>query len=210
MTHAPALVCSTIEAIAADDLAVHRIFDAVATVRQRVWRLGAPPAGWQNVTVPVYVDIDATLVTAHSEKDRAAGTYKGGFGSRQSWRSWIAATAAANRWGCCCARATPPRAPSPTTPTSSNKPCSGCPPSPTANPSWRGDSAMATCGFVSYARAADVAVSLSLGDHPRIQAAIHDLHRGADAWTPAVRPDGQARDGAHAAELADVPRTRCR
>lgn len=29
---------------------------------------------------PVDVDIDATLVTAHSEKDRAAGTYKGGFG----------------------------------------------------------------------------------------------------------------------------------
>ncbi|HSJ59716.1 MAG TPA: hypothetical protein VK895_00680 [Jiangellaceae bacterium] len=53
-------------------------------------------------------------------------------------------------------------------------------------------------------------MSLSLGDHPRLQAAIHDLHRGADAWTPAVRPDGQARDGAHAAELADVPRTRRR
>jgi hypothetical protein len=71
----------------------------------------------------------------------------------------------------------------------------------------RGDSAMATQGFVSYARAAGVAVSVSLplGDHPQVQAAIHDLHRDADAWTPAVRQTGQVRDGAHVAELADVP-----
>ncbi len=42
--------------------------------RQRAWALGARPAG------PLVIDIDATLITAHSDKDGAAGTYKGGFG----------------------------------------------------------------------------------------------------------------------------------
>jgi hypothetical protein len=39
-----------------------------------------PPADWDDPSVPAYVDIDATLVTAHSDKDGAASTYKGGFG----------------------------------------------------------------------------------------------------------------------------------
>jgi hypothetical protein len=26
------------------------------------------------------IDVDATLITAHSEKERAAGNYKGGYG----------------------------------------------------------------------------------------------------------------------------------
>ncbi len=49
-----------------------RMARAVATAR--AFALGAGPAGL------LVIDIDATLVTAHSEKDRAAGTYKGGFG----------------------------------------------------------------------------------------------------------------------------------
>lgn len=48
----------------ADDLAVHRIFDAVAATRARVWRMGGAPEGWDDPSVPAYVDIDATLVTA--------------------------------------------------------------------------------------------------------------------------------------------------
>ena len=91
----------TLEAIAGDDLAVHRIFDAVATVRRRVWQLGAEPAGWDDPTTPVYVDIDATLVTAHSRRRTARrAPTRADSGSRRSWRSPIAATAAANRWGC--------------------------------------------------------------------------------------------------------------
>lgn len=48
--------------------------DARATARARAFALGAKPAG------PLVIDIDATLVTAHSEKDGTGGTYKGGFG----------------------------------------------------------------------------------------------------------------------------------
>ena len=71
----------------------------------------------------------------------------------------------------------------------------------------RGDSAMATKGFVAYARAAGAKVSLSLpiGNHPKVQAAVRALHADPAAWTPAVRQDGSVRDGADVAELADVP-----
>jgi hypothetical protein len=48
----------------------------------RVARAQARARVWEQVGMPgrVILDIDATLVTAHSEKEGAAGTYKGGFG----------------------------------------------------------------------------------------------------------------------------------
>lgn len=50
--------------------------------RARVWALAgthAPDAG-VSVTDPLIIDVDATLVTAHSEKEEAAPTFKKGFG----------------------------------------------------------------------------------------------------------------------------------
>lgn len=41
--------------------------------RERAWCLGARPD-------ELVIDIDATLVSAHSDKEHAAGNYKGGFG----------------------------------------------------------------------------------------------------------------------------------
>lgn len=46
---------------------------ARAASRAHVWRLAGAPRR-------VILDIDATLVTSHSDKERAAGTYKGGYG----------------------------------------------------------------------------------------------------------------------------------
>ena len=61
-----------------DDIAEVGLLDAVraarAAARARVFTLGARPAG------PLVIDIDATLITAHSDKDGTGGTYKGGFG----------------------------------------------------------------------------------------------------------------------------------
>jgi len=61
-----------------DDIAEVGLLDAIraarATARERAFELGARPAG------PLIIDIDATLITAHSEKDGTGGTYKGGFG----------------------------------------------------------------------------------------------------------------------------------
>jgi DDE family transposase len=62
-----------IERIAADPGALERIRAARAEARARAWRRGARPR-------LVEIDLDATLLTAQSDKDGAAGTFKGGFG----------------------------------------------------------------------------------------------------------------------------------
>jgi hypothetical protein len=74
-------VCSTptawrvlAEELAADPHGIAGLWSALARVRERAWALGAAPAG------PVLLDLDATLVEAHSDKQGAAPTYKQGFG----------------------------------------------------------------------------------------------------------------------------------
>jgi len=61
-----------------DGIVEHGLLDGLraarARARERAWTLGARPDG------PLLIDIDATLITAHSDKAGAAGTYKGGFG----------------------------------------------------------------------------------------------------------------------------------
>src|SRR4051794_15849037 len=52
---------------------LERVRAARAQARARAWAAGAAPA-------EVILDFDATAVTAHSEKELAAGHYKGGFG----------------------------------------------------------------------------------------------------------------------------------
>jgi Transposase DDE domain group 1 len=56
---------------AVDERLLDRIRTARATARSRVWDAGARP---QTITL----NIDATLLTAHSDKERAAGNYKHG------------------------------------------------------------------------------------------------------------------------------------
>ncbi len=58
---------------AVDDAALSRIAKARSAARRRAWAAGMDPRFY-------VVDIDGTLVTAHSEKEEAAPTYKGGFG----------------------------------------------------------------------------------------------------------------------------------
>ncbi len=47
--------------------------DAHARAREHVWKLTGPPT-------EVTIDLDATLLTSHSDKEGAAGNYKGGYG----------------------------------------------------------------------------------------------------------------------------------
>ena len=61
----------TLEAI--DDAALERIHAARAAARRAAWEAGADPGHY-------VIDIDATLVESHSEKDQAAPNYKHGFG----------------------------------------------------------------------------------------------------------------------------------
>jgi len=58
---------------ALDEPRLQAIREARARARERVWDLAGAPER-------VILDIDGTLLTAHSDKEGAAGTYKGGFG----------------------------------------------------------------------------------------------------------------------------------
>lgn len=58
---------------AIDDATLTRIAAARAAARAQAWAAGADPGFY-------VIDIDATLVNAHSEKEGAAPTYKRGFG----------------------------------------------------------------------------------------------------------------------------------
>lgn len=58
---------------ALDEPHLAQVRRARAAARRRVWKLSPPPGR-------LILDLDATLVTAHSEKEGAAGTYKRGFG----------------------------------------------------------------------------------------------------------------------------------
>lgn len=67
---------------AVDEPCLERLREAVAEARRRAWALGARPvrkaAGSRKALT--IIDIDATLATAHSAKEQAAGNFKGGFG----------------------------------------------------------------------------------------------------------------------------------
>ena len=61
-----------IDRVASEEL-VGELRAAHARARERFWELHGAP---ERLTI----DVDATLITAHSEKEKAAGNYKGGYG----------------------------------------------------------------------------------------------------------------------------------
>ncbi len=73
-------VCSTptawriVHEVGTDPRGVAALWSALARVRERAWALGAAPTG------PLTIDLDATLVRAHSDKQGARPTHKHGFG----------------------------------------------------------------------------------------------------------------------------------
>jgi hypothetical protein len=62
-----------IDRIATDAGLLEAVRRARAQAREHAWNAGAAPSR-------MVIDIDATLITAHSEKEGAAGTFKRGFG----------------------------------------------------------------------------------------------------------------------------------
>jgi hypothetical protein len=63
----------TVQKIASTPGMLDAVRSAHATARERFWELAGAP---QRLTI----DVDATLITAHSEKEKAAGNYKHGYG----------------------------------------------------------------------------------------------------------------------------------
>lgn len=100
------------------DKALAALDRARAQVRARTWELAGAHAPDHGIDAdhPLIVDLDATLVTAHSDKQNAAPTFKRGFGFTRCARSpTTACRAPANHWRSCSGRATPGRTPQPTT-----------------------------------------------------------------------------------------------
>jgi Transposase DDE domain group 1 len=62
-----------VDRVASDPALLEALREAHGRARERFWRLHGAP---ESLTI----DIDATLITSHSEKEHAAGNYKGGYG----------------------------------------------------------------------------------------------------------------------------------
>jgi Transposase DDE domain group 1 len=81
-------VSRTVDALAADAPAALKAIDAArAAARARAWRLAGEHAPGHDIAAdrPLIIDLDATLITAHSEKEYAAPTFKRGFGFHPLW-----------------------------------------------------------------------------------------------------------------------------
>lgn len=117
-------VSRLIDALAADaPAALAAINGARAAARSRAWSLAGVHAPDHGVDAarPLVIDVDATLVTSHSEKEQAAPTFKSG--ASVSIRCAPSQTtdprAPGSRWRSSCAEGTPAPTPSKTT-----SPCS--------------------------------------------------------------------------------------
>jgi hypothetical protein len=81
-------VSRALDLLAVDATAALATIDtARAAARARVWALAgrhAPDAATSAAT-PLVIDLDATLVTAHSDKEQAAPTFKRGYGFHPLW-----------------------------------------------------------------------------------------------------------------------------
>jgi hypothetical protein len=166
---------------------------ARASARERAWELGTRPA-------ELVIDVDATLIGAHSEKEGAAGTFKGGFGfhpllafldgSRESLAAILrpgnagANTAADHIAVVDAALEQLPRDVV-----------------EHARIVVRTDSAGATHEFVDYLHEGQIGYLCGYDLTESVRRAILDLPE--NTWVPALRQDGSERDGAQVAELTD-------
>ena len=112
-------VSRTIAALAQDAPAALAAIDtARAAARARVWEFAGERAPGHDATAenPLIIDMDATLVTAHSEKENAGPAFKRGYGFHPLWAFVDHGPAGSgSRWRACCAPVTPGRTPQPTT-----------------------------------------------------------------------------------------------
>jgi hypothetical protein len=182
-----------IDRIAGDSALLGALRAARSRARAAAWDAGAAPER-------IVIDIDATLITAHSEKDGAAGTFKRGFGfhpllayldeSREALAGVLrpgnagANTAADHIDMVDLALEQLPRQVV-----------------EQAQIVVRTDSAAATHELTDGLRVAKINFLMGLDLTAGVREAILGLPE--QAWRPAVRQDGGTREGAWVAELTD-------
>ena len=196
--------------LAADEeAAVAAIRAARAAARDHAWR----HAGVPRLDGLVVLDLDATLITAHSDKEWAAPTWKKSSGCTRCYRTPITASPVpGSRWSGCCAPATPAPTPPPTTSRCSMTRWPSCPrtwsrPTPRASGrSWCAPTPPEPPGLRRAPARAGRAVLLGAYlHHFDITRILDELP--SDAWHPAVDADARPRDGGWVAEAtaaADV------
>jgi hypothetical protein len=167
-----------------------RVRAARAQARSRAWAAGAAPD-------EVILDFDATPITAHSEKEQAAGHYKGGFGFHPLLAS--------------CGREVLAAILRPGNAGANNADdhlrvfelaLAQLPASALEGPILvRSDSAGASHAFAAACRETRARFSFGYAITETVRAALLELPEGA--WRPARDADGEAREGAWVAELSD-------
>ena len=183
-----------IDAIVADPELLGAVRAARARARENAWNAGAAPGR-------IVIDIDATLITAHSEKDGAAGTFKGGFGFHpllaylDETREALAGVLRPGNAGANTAAdhvdvvdlvlgQLPREAVE------------------SAQIVVRTDSAAATHELTDELRAARMEFLMGFDLTEPVRQAIIGLPEAA--WRPAIRQDGEQREGAWVAEITDA------
>lgn len=201
-------VSRTIDRLAADpDRVLAAINAATATVRQQVWCLAGDRSPIHAATAdsPVVIDLDATLVTAHSEKERAAPTYKRGFGFHPLLGFIDHGPGGTGESVAGMLR--PGNAGSNTAAdhlTVIGQALAQLPfgPRPGRKVLIRIDGAGGTHEVLKYLTARRVQYSVGFGLNEDYQTAVRALP--AKAWTPAYDADGVQRDGAWIADITGV------
>jgi hypothetical protein len=164
---------------------------AHARARARFWELNGTP---ERLTL----DVDATLITAHSEKEKAAGNYKGGYGFHplqvylDQTREAMGGLLRAGNAGSNTAddhKAVLDRA------------LQQIPAEYVEGLEIlvRADSAGATHGLLDYCREANMRFSVGYELTEQVRAAI--LQIPADAWVAALDQDGSARGNGEVCEI---------
>lgn len=203
-------VSRLITTLAADaDTALAAITGARAAARKTAWSLAGDRAPDHNIDErhPLVIDLDATLVTAHSEKEQAAPTYKRGFGFHPLCAFVDHGGEGTGEPVAMLLR--PGNAGSNTaadhvqvvTQALAQLPC---------DPGYRvgrkvlirTDGAGGSHAFLEYLTKRRLGYSIGFGLTDAIVAAFSSVPE--DGWTPAYDAEGQVRDGAWVAELTDL------
>ena len=191
------------------DAALSGISAARASARRTAGLL--PGGALPEIDAHVIVDIDATLITSHSDKELAAPTFKRGFGFHPLLA--FADHGEAGTGTPLAAVLRPGNAGSNTATdhvTVLAAALAQLDPAQRSRVLVRTDSAGGTKAFLTHLAGAGLAYSVGFaGFLPYLKAAIDTVD--ASAWIPAVNSDGKPRDGAwvaevtHLLDLADYP-----
>ncbi len=191
--------------LAADvDAAVDAIRDARAAARTQVWSRRRPLAGTpgQRDGGQVIVDIDATLVTAHSDKEGAEPTYKRGYGFHpmcafvDHGQHGTGETLAIDlRPGKSSAWDSADHI------TTLNNALAQLPDSERGQALVRADTGACSKAFLHHITDLGLEYSIGFPSREGVQVAIEALPE--QAWRAALDGDGEPRDGAQVAELTD-------